>query len=182
MSCEICGKDIHGRGFKVVVEGAKLTVCKECAELGEPVREERRAAGLIKTHTDRLRKTVSQPQFPRKNDVPLKPRPVAKTQKKPSDEMEELVENYVEIIKKARGEMRIEEFAATLNEKASVLQKIESGKLKPTMKLARRIEKRYRVKLVEHKEEAEDIDDVVWKGDGKKDYSPTLGDFIKKDD
>nr|MDO8114112.1 helix-turn-helix domain-containing protein [Candidatus Sigynarchaeota archaeon] len=130
----------------------------------------------------RQRKPAPQLPFPRKNDIPLKPKPAAKAAKRPSDEMDELVGNYAEIIKKARGDMKIEDFASSLNEKASVLQKVESGKLKPTMKLARRIEKRYRVKLVEHKEEAEDIDDVVWKQEGKKDYSPTLGDFIKKDD
>ncbi|HME55838.1 MAG TPA: multiprotein bridging factor aMBF1 [Candidatus Lokiarchaeia archaeon] len=177
MSCEICGREIYGRGIKIVVEGATMTVCKECADLGERVREEHHEGNIMRKASNRPRQPMAE-----KND-----RPATKPKQPPSKrdatyqnaDAEELVENYAEVIKKARGTMSQEEFAASLSEKASVIHKIEMGKLRPTMKLAKRIEKRYRVKLINYKKEAEDIDDIVLKSDDKKDYSATLGDFIK---
>jgi putative transcription factor len=106
--------------------------------------------------------------------------PIRKAKREPSEESQEIVENYAEVVKKARGAMTVEEFAASLNEKATVIQKVETGKLKLTIKLAKRIEKVYRVKLVHQRDAAEDIEDVIWKPEKKGEYSPTLGDFIKE--
>ena len=95
-------------------------------------------------------------------------------------ESQEIVENYAEIVKKARGAMTTDEFAATLNEKATVIQKIETGKLHLTLKLAKKIEKQYRVKLINQRDTAEDIEDVIWKPEKKVDFTPSLGDFVKQ--
>jgi len=178
VSCEICGADIQGRGIKIVVEGATMIVCRDCADLGERVREEYHERGRVQTASNRPRKPVAE-----KNDKPIA-KPASRNNKRGSTyqnaDAEELVENYGEIIKNARGTMSQEDFAASLSEKVSAIHKIEMGKLRPTMKLAKRIEKRYRVKLINYKKEAEDIDDVVLKSDDKKEYSATLGDFIKQ--
>lgn len=178
MSCEICGRDLYGRGIKIVVEGATMTVCKDCADLGERIRDEHREKDIMRKASNRPRQPI-----PKKVDRPVtKPKqPIHKWDSTYQNaETEELVENFAEVIKKARGTMGLEDFAASLSEKASVIHNIEMCKLRPTFKLAKRIEKRYRVKLINHKEEAEDIDDVVLKSDVKKDYSATLGDFIKQ--
>ncbi|MBN2154060.1 MAG: TIGR00270 family protein [Candidatus Lokiarchaeota archaeon] len=177
MDCEICGNEIRGRGIKVVVEGATLTVCRDCAELGERVREEPRGRLTVKAaqdHQGRLKAPSPARAVPQKQLPTRKPRPLA------SDENQEIVENYAEIVRKARGTMTTEEFAASLKEKATVIQKVETGKLQLTVKLARRIEKLYRVKLVRQRDAAEDMEDVIWKPEKKSDYSPTLGDFIKE--
>ncbi len=178
MSCEICGNDLRGRGIRVIVEGAKLTVCRDCAELGERVREEPRGRVTIKN--------APGPQGKVKTTAPTRPLPpprqvpIRKVKREPSEESQEIVENYAEVVKKARGAMTVEEFAASLNEKATVIQKVETGKLKLTIKLAKRIEKVYRVKLVSQRDAAEDMEDVIWKPEKKGEYSPTLGDFIKE--
>ncbi len=178
MSCEICGNELRGRGIKVIVEGAKLTVCRDCAELGERVREEPRGRLTVKgapSHQGSIKAPSPARPLP-----PPKQVPVRKPKRQAPDESLEIVENYAEVVKKARGTMTTEEFAASLKEKATVIQKVETGKLQLTIKLARRIEKMYRVKLVNHREAAEDMEDVIWKPEKKDDYSPTLGDYIKE--
>lgn len=178
MSCEICGDDLRGRGIKIVVEGAMMIVCRNCADLGERVREEFHEGDRMRTTSNRPRKPV-----PEKMDRPIA-RPAQPSNKREptyhNADAEELVENFAEIIKNARGTMSLDDFAASLSEKASVIHNVEMGKLRPTMKLAKRIEKHYRVKLINYKKEAEDINDVVLKSDDKKEYSATLGDFIKQ--
>ncbi|MEX2680355.1 MAG: multiprotein bridging factor aMBF1 [Candidatus Sigynarchaeota archaeon] len=178
MSCEICGRELRGRGITVIVEGARLTVCRECAELGERVRDEPRGKVVVKSSPGR-QGIVKTPPAARPQPV-QKQIPVRKQNHQFSEENQEIVDNYAEIVKKARGAMSIDEFAASLKEKATVIHKIETGKLKPTIKLARRIEKLYKVKLVNQRDAAEDIEDIIWKPEKKDDYTPTLGDFIKE--
>jgi putative transcription factor len=178
MSCEICGNDLRGRGINVIVEGAKLTVCRDCAELGERVREEPR--GRITTKSALNRQGSAKPAASPRPLPQFHQATVQKPKREASEDSQELVDNYAEVIKKARGAMTMEEFAASLSEKATVIHKIESGKLKPTLKLAKRIEKRYKIKLVNTRDAAEDMEDVILKPEKKSDYSPTLGDFIKE--
>nr|MDO8086291.1 multiprotein bridging factor aMBF1 [Candidatus Sigynarchaeum springense] len=178
MSCEICGNELRGRGIKVLVEGAKLTVCRDCAELGEQVREEPRGKIAVKSTPSRHESLKTPPTT---RPQPLQKQiPIRKKRSQVSEENQEIVDNYAEIVKNARSSMTTEKFAASLNEKATVIHKIETGKLKPTIKLAKRIEKVYKVKLVNHRVAADDLEDVIWKPDKKDDYSPTLGDFIKE--
>ncbi len=178
MSCEICGNDLRGRGIKVIVEGAKLTVCRDCAELGERVREEPRGRVTIKNAPNPQGKVKA--ASPARPLPPPKQVPIRNVKRQASEESLEIVENYAEVVKKARGAMTIEDFAASLSEKATVIQKVETGKLKLTIKLAKRIEKVYRVKLINQRDAAEDMEDVIWKPEKKGEYSPTLGDFIKE--
>jgi putative transcription factor len=182
MSCEICGNDLRERGIKVRVEGAVLIVCRECSELGERIHDEHREGSLVKSSASRPKSAKPAAAAARKPAAAPGSIPVYPKKKPQSEEFMDLVENFADVIKKARGDMKMEEFAATLSEKASVIQKIETGKLKPTIKLAKRIEKQYKIILVERHEEAEDIEDVVMKTEKKNDYSPTLGDYIKKQD
>jgi putative transcription factor len=62
----------------------------------------------------------------------------------------ELDEDYSEIIKdgRAKANMSQEELARIVKEKLSMIQKIESGKVIPNMKLAKAIEHVLRVKLL----------------------------------
>lgn len=183
MSCEICGNEIRGRGVKIIVEGARLTVCRECADLGDRVKEESRGRMVVKSASGRQGTTTAKnpPAARPPPSLPLPGQAPARPQKpRASEENQEIVDDYAGIVKKARGAMTTDEFAASLGEKATVIQKIEAGKLKPTLKLAKRIEKRYRVKLVHQRDAAEDLEDVVLKPEKKVDYSPTLGDFIKE--
>ena len=156
-----------------------LTVCKNCSDLGEPVREARERRSFIE------RGSGKSPPFPRLEkgvDGASSRKPTGGRQKKPSESIIiEIVDHYPRIVKEARGKLTLEEFSTMLKEKASIIQKIENGKMKPTIQLAKKIERMFHVKLVEKREEAEDLDDTVWRQDKKTRFVPSLGDFMKQD-
>jgi len=70
---------------------------------------------------------------------------------------ERVVLDFDEKIKRARlqKELKQEDFAQLLNEKWSVVQKWESGNLKPDIALARRLEKKLGISLIEELEGGE---------------------------
>ncbi|HML05105.1 MAG TPA: multiprotein bridging factor aMBF1 [Methanobacterium sp.] len=123
MRCEICGKKIVGKPMKTKIESSIMTTCNECAKFGKIQRE---------------------PAKPRKR------RPVNRAPRirEPS---EEVIENYNKIIRDARekkGWSR-EELAEKLYEKASVVNRIESGKMIPDIKLAKKLERTLHIILIE---------------------------------
>jgi putative transcription factor len=134
LSCEVCGQKIIGRPIRVVVEGVTLSVCNKCSQLGEVVSE--RAKGVIKN---------TKPQ-----------RLPTKAQGLPKEILEfEIIEDYAQKIKNAREKARIkqEELAKKINEKLSVIQKIEAGKIVPDLRLARVLEHFLKIKLIVPKSE-----------------------------
>ena len=86
------------------------------------------------------------------------------------------VSNYSQLIKSARERkgLKQEDFAKFLNEKESVVAKWESGTMKPSIVIARKLENTLGIKLVE-----EEINDSYEKKVSKESDVLTLGDFIK---
>lgn len=68
-----------------------------------------------------------------------------------SEVEEEIVPEYASMIKSTRAsrKLSIEEFAKSLNEKATFLKKIEEGRILPPVKLAKCMEKKFGIKLIE---------------------------------
>jgi putative transcription factor len=140
LSCEVCGRKIVGKPARVVIEGAKLTTCEECAKLGEAYWETKAPLGLWKT----LKTGI--PPFKK----------MLKAEVLPKGFMEyELAEDYAKRIKNARLKLNIsqEYLAKAVKEKLSLIQKIESGKIVPDMRLARLLEHALRIKLLVPHEE-----------------------------
>ena len=152
INCDLCGK-VEESLNRALVEGVELEVCPACAKFGKIITPVHRP-GPKEQHRQLQRQTH------------------AKEQK---ENIEILVENYAEIIKKKRESMgsNQKDFATRLNEKESTIHHIETGKLEPNLALARKLEKMLGVKLIEgYKEEQ-----ISFKL--KKEGSFTLGDFIK---
>jgi putative transcription factor len=84
------------------------------------------------------------------------------------------VENFRTLIRKAREErgMSQKDVARQLNERSSVIAKLESGKMSPTIGLARKLEHLFKITLLE---EAESIDLST----GSSYSSTTLGDVVE---
>ena len=63
-------------------------------------------------------------------------------------------EDYYKVIKEARERLGLtqEELGRKLGEKSSVISKLETGKLKPSIPLARKIEHVLKVKIIEEEE------------------------------
>src|SRR3989338_3473338 len=147
MLCDMCGNP--GKLFKTIVEGTELSVCQECSRFGKVV-------SIIEPSTGK---------------------PSAKTEsEEPETEvMDLLVEDYAEKIRKKRESLGInqKEFAKKLNEKESLIQKIEAGHFEPSIGLAKKISRTLQIKLVEEYEERHE------KQPRPKVEGFTLGDFIK---
>jgi len=129
MRCEICGKKLVEEPLKTKIDGSIMFTCKECSKFGKIQRE------------------APKPQRP---GVPRSSR-VTKRIQRPREPTEEVVENYRDIVRQAREkkEWSREELAEKIYEKASVVGRIESGKMVPDLKLAKKIEKLLNVILIE---------------------------------
>jgi len=138
--CPICGGKIWGRGQKVLIEGAKITVCQSCAQYGVKIKNVPKAP-------DRGRQNYAKPTSPAKK----------KAYNRQIDDGLEIVADYVTKIRKARNSRGLnqDQFAQKLNEKPSLLRRIEAGKVKPTIKLAKKIEQVYGITLVKKVDEIE---------------------------
>ncbi|MFX1302807.1 MAG: multiprotein bridging factor aMBF1 [Promethearchaeota archaeon] len=163
--CPICGSIIWGKGQKVLLEGVKMTVCHNCAQHGTKIYKL-----PIKTH-------IKKP-YSHKKARPIK-RQMSKKDK--IDELE-LIPDYAAKIRNARNSRGLnqDQFAQKLNEKPSLLRRIEAGKVEPTIKLAKKIEDVYKIKLLKEADEIEsNIQDNKYM---KRSTGTSLGDiaFIKK--
>lgn len=164
MRCEVCGGKIHGKPYRVVIEGAKLTVCSRCSKHGTATWEE---PSKLERTTAKTKIAVSQP---------LKTES-AKPQKTITETSFELVEGYGLKIKQAREKLGLshEELGKKLNAKVSLLKKIETEKMTPDNKLAAKLERVLKVQLLIPKTEEKTTQTIP----KQKNRELTLGDLIQ---
>ena len=93
--------------------------------------------------------------------------------------MEELASDYHQRIRSAReGEdLTQEELANELNEKVSLIRKLERGDVLPSDEVQRKLERRLGISLTESVE----TDEEEWESGGS-DSGLTLGDMVKRKD
>ncbi len=166
MFCEVCGHEIVGKPGRALVEGATLVVCKSCAGLGTE----------LPGFPDRPR-----PRTPNMAGHSTFRPPIEKLPK--AVEETDLLEDYSHIIKEAREKMHLsrDELAFKAKEKVTLIQKIELGKMLPTMRLTKELEHILRIKLLVPKEE--ELPAALMKPPPK--VEATLGDIAlvrRKDD
>jgi putative transcription factor len=118
MECEICGKETK-KIFIVEIEEAILRACEECSKGG-------RMLNII-SESEKVKKRAPSYQ----------------------EEDYDLVEGYGEIIEKARKKigLSLEELAKRVGEKESLIRKIERGKIRPSDKLAEKLERILKIEL-----------------------------------
>ena len=107
----------------VSIEGTTLQVCATCSRYG---------------------KALPKPVF-------TQPPAERARQRIESETQEDLVADFASLIKRAREEKKLQQkdLASAVKEKESVIQHIESGKLKPPLALARKLEKFFHITLVD---------------------------------
>ena len=135
MQCDLCGKTTEL--FLVELEGSKLTVCKNCGKHGkviQRIKTKEEQAQETKQEQKRIKTILQQPQ---------------------RELLQLLVDDYPQKIKSAREKLGLsqEDFAKHINEKASLIHHIETGKFEPPISLARKLEKALHIALVEEHEE-----------------------------
>ena len=145
MECVLCGKETKEL-VKVEVEGAEIEVCKNCAAAGNfKIKEEERIYQPIK----------------RKVTLPI------------SEDLD-FVQDYGEMIKKAREARGLsrKELAKILGEKESMIKRIEEERALPYEKLREKIEKILGIKLLQKYEEEV-------KRRSKEEKKLTIGDVVE---
>lgn len=165
--CPICGGIIWGGGQKVLIEGAKIRVCESCAQHGKKIIPKKRRKRYSKHPSSGSKKRSSSRSY-KSSKTYLEPEVI-------------VVDNYAKRIRRAREKRNLtqEKFAQRIHEKESLIRRIETGKTKPTIQLAKKLEKEYNIKLLEQS----DVTPVNTNDYIKKKHTGTsLGDiaFIKK--
>ena len=118
------------------------------------------------------RKPRVRPIARRSNSTPRQPRPRSDVE---ATEQLELIDDYGITIKKARQKsgFSIEDFAKKINEKESVVKKLEKEELNPPTKLVQKLERALGIKLMERA--SQQTASVLTRPMGAR----TLGDVIK---
>jgi len=139
--CEVCGREITGPAYVAMIEGAELIVCGECVRYARWFRRLKRGERAV----ERLqaRAGVRRPLMARavRPGVPTRISELEKL---------EVVEDYGERVRRAREARGLtqEELGQLIGEKASVISRIESGKMVPDIALARKLEHALGIELL----------------------------------
>ncbi|UCE37393.1 MAG: TIGR00270 family protein [Thermoplasmata archaeon] len=160
MICEMCGVDVPNLK-EITIEGSNLSVCPKCAKFGQdhPMTKGADEHTYTPTITERLER-----------------REKRRTTKDVFEKaQEELALDYPKRISLARTSMGLsqEELGKKINEKKSVVAKLEAGDMIPDEKLIKKLEKALDISL---KEKVAAISPPKRKEEAK---GMTLGDFIK---
>jgi putative transcription factor len=133
MRCEMCGKEVPYLKT-VLIEGAVLHVCEECAKFGKEIspkeaKKYERPSSAISERLEMREKRM------REKDV--------------LEEEEVLDPDYPDKVRAARMRLGMtqEELAKRINEKHSVIAKIEHGDLVPDEALRKKLEKTLEISL-----------------------------------
>jgi len=157
MQCELCGRVCECR--PATIDGVRMMLCPGCMRHGQDVKA---AEPSVVSRTPVLQRI----KRPKEKDVY-------------KDMDKELVSNFNEVIKDARKKKGLsrEELGFKIGERTVTISKIENGDLKPSDKVAGKLEKELGVTLFEK------VDGVSTSSFGSRSGSGlTLGDFIKRED
>lgn len=153
-SCELCGRGMKGRGRNVTIEGAQMLVCPQCASKfgSSSGGQESKSSSAPRVSPSWVGPT-SRGLPPRPTTTPSirrKSKPKPKRTGTLIDDMI-LIEDYADAIRTARQKKGFaqEELAQRVGERVSTLQAIESGRLKPTRKTIRGLERELGISLLE---------------------------------
>jgi putative transcription factor len=159
MECELCGRESDCR--PAIVDNVKMMLCQNCMKYGKSV-------SIASSQTNNVKKPILERiRQPKEKDVY-------------KDMTKELVPNYNILIKDGREKKGLsrEELGFRIGERTVTISKIENGDLKPSDKIAQKLEKELNIKLFE---EITSIPSYATKIFSKTNSSRTLGDFIKRE-
>ncbi|OGM03268.1 TIGR00270 family protein [Candidatus Woesearchaeota archaeon RBG_13_36_6] len=153
MQCEMCGSE--DELFRVSIEDTILNVCKNCSKYGKVLSKVK------------IEETIEKKKEHKK---------LEKAKQQPEQEtIFVIVPDYSTKIKDKRERLGLKQkdFAKLINERESLVSKLETGSVEPSIKLARKLERVLKTKLVEEYEEKTKALPKI-KGEGF-----TIGDLVK---
>ena len=174
--CEMCGND-QSSLTTVKVEGAELELCGDCKEFGTEVRTESSSSTSTKYSTSNSNSDESTT-----NSTGSTTSSASQSGGSPRrdmfDNMDEIAADYDNRIRQARESRSLsqEDLADSLNEKASLIRKLERSDILPSDDVREKLERRLDISLVE----GTDTDEDEWSGSSST--TTTLGDVVKRKD
>lgn len=180
VQCEMCGKETKSPN-KAKIEGAVLEVCDECTDFGTEIKEQTSSSTSTKYSTGSSSSGSSSSSSSgaattgsssggstgggRRRDM--------------FDDMDEIAEDFDEQIRTARESAGLsqEELADNLNEKASLIRKLERGDTLPTDSIQQKLERKLDIDLTA----GGGVDESEWSS-GSSTGSYTLGDVVERKD
>jgi putative transcription factor len=174
----MCGAD-EASLTTTKVEGAELELCSSCTDFGTEVRDESTGSGGGKYSTSSSTGKSSSSSGSSGGSSGSSGSSGGSTRPRDMfDDMDEIATDYDDQIRNARESRGLsqEELADQLNEKASLIRKLERGDTLPTDEVQRKLERELDVSLVE----GESVEDADW--DGGDSGTMTLGDVVKRKD
>ena len=159
MQCELCGNDCGPHGRPALVDGVRMILCPACLKHGKHIKE---VQGV-----------------PVNVEKSLRRRQMRKTQKDVYEGMNrELISDWNDTIRQAREKIGLtrEQLGFNIGERTVTISKIENGELRPSDKVAEKLEKELHIKLFE------EVKKVTPSSISSGSHGLTLGDFIKKEE
>ncbi|MCW7075908.1 MAG: multiprotein bridging factor aMBF1 [Candidatus Syntropharchaeales archaeon] len=152
MQCEMCGSEIIGKPNRILIEGSELIVCGTCLRYGKEI-EDNMDKGRVSPPGLRERRRPKRSIF--------------------DNIVDELISNYGAKIREARQKRQwsSEDLAKRINEKESLIKKVEREDITPDDALVKKLESVLSIKLTEGIEEANP-------GRIKSGGTLTLGDIV----
>ncbi|PSP99569.1 TIGR00270 family protein [Halobacteriales archaeon QS_4_70_19] len=176
VQCEMCGTET-GAPKTVKIEGAELEVCADCADFGTEVRTESSSSGSTKYSTSSSSSSSGGGQS--SGTASSSSDGSGSRRRDMFDDMEEVAQDYDQRIRKARESEGLsqEDLASQLNEKASLIRKLETGDMLPSDSVQKKLERALDISLTE----GADDEETEWEGSSSA-GTTTLGDVVKRKD
>lgn len=158
MQCELCGNE-YSICKPAIVDGVKMMLCQNCMKHGKMTKEVKNTSTRV---NDQILSRIKR----------QKVKDVYKGMNR------ELVNNFGDIIKNAREKMGLtrEKLGFNIGERTITIAKIEKGDLRPSDKIAEKLEKELSITLFEEVKKISSSSTISHSN------GLTLGDFIRTDD
>ncbi|MFB6191960.1 MAG: multiprotein bridging factor aMBF1 [Haloarculaceae archaeon] len=180
VQCEMCGTDVASP-TTVKIEGAELDVCDDCTEFGTEVRTDDSSSTSTKysTSSSSSGSSSSSASSGGGRSGSGGGGGGSGSRRDMFDEMDEVAQDYHQRIREAREsrDLSQSELAKGLNEKASLIRKLERGDVLPSDEMQRKLERALDISLSAGGEYGDEEYDS---GGGVG--SQTLGDVVKRKD
>ena len=175
--CEMCGAE-ESSLTTTKVEGAELELCENCQGFGTTVETQQSTGGTSKYSTSSSSGKTSSSGGAGGSSSSSSGGSSSRRKKDMFDDMDELAGDYDDRIREGREALGLtqEELANQLNEKASLIRKLERGDILPSDGVQTKLEKKLEITLTE----GTDVEDTEWSSGSSG--SMTLGDVVERKD
>src|SRR6478736_3446173 len=160
--CEVCGKQIEDR-TKVMIENTVFNVCITCSKRGKPIEAKGGFTSFNKKNNEGIKKLTSKYSSTTKPLTNTTTKPSSRynkiktiqKNKPPPQKKINLTDEFIldpefpKVIRDARNKKGIthDQLGQKINEKVTLLKKIETGTIKPDETLSKKLEKFLGIKL-----------------------------------